>query len=64
MYVVPDARRAGVLTALLEQAVEWCRDRGLSEIRLHSAADHQLSNEAWDALGFRIVEHLRMLSID
>ena len=60
VYVRPDARRAGVLRALVDEAVAWCRERGLTELRLHNAADNPLSNAAWEALGFGVVEHLRM----
>ena len=60
VYVRPAARRAGVLRALVGAAVEWCRERGLTEMRLHNAADSPLSNAAWAALGFGVVEHLRM----
>ena len=64
VYVRPEARRAGVLRALLDEAERWCRARGLGELRLHNAADNPLSNAAWDALGFGVVEHLRMRVID
>jgi GNAT superfamily N-acetyltransferase len=60
VYVVPDARRGGVLHALLEHASTWCRDRGLDEMRLHSVAGADAANAAWDALGFAVVEHLRV----
>jgi GNAT superfamily N-acetyltransferase len=60
VYVVPAARRSGVLRALLSQANHWCRDRGLVEMRLHNAVDSATANAAWDALGFAIVEHLRV----
>jgi ribosomal protein S18 acetylase RimI-like enzyme len=64
VYVKPQARRAGVLRALLDEAVRWCRERGLGEIRLHCAADNRVSNAAWEALGFGIVEHLRLRVIN
>lgn len=60
VYVRPDARRSGVLRLLLEAAEAWCRDRGLTELRLHNAADSETSNAVWDALGFEVVEHLRI----
>jgi ribosomal protein S18 acetylase RimI-like enzyme len=60
VYVVPAARRSGVVRALLSHANHWCRDRGLVEMRLHNAADSATANAAWDALGFAIVEHLRV----
>ena len=60
VYVRPAARRAGVLRALVDAAAVWCRERGLTELRLHNASDNPLSNAAWEALGFGVVEHLRM----
>lgn len=64
VYVRPEARRSGVLRILLREAENWCRDRGLTEMRLHSGSDNALSNATWDALGFAIVEHLRMRSVE
>ena len=63
VYVRPEHRRSGVLRALLGEAERWSRERGLTEIRLHSVAGHDLSNAAWDELGFEVVEHLRMRPI-
>ena len=60
VYVVPRAREQGVLRALLTAADRWCDDRGLDEMRLHNAADNPLANAAWEALGFEVVEHLRV----
>jgi ribosomal protein S18 acetylase RimI-like enzyme len=59
VYVIPEARRHGIVHRLLEAAVEWCDARGLDEIRLHTAVDNESGNAAWSALGFEIVEHLR-----
>lgn len=63
VYVMPAARRMGLLRALLERASVWCRARGLAEMRLHSTVDAASANAAWDALGFEIVEHLRIRPI-
>ena len=63
VYVVPAARERGVLRALLAAADEWCKERGLDEMRLHNAADNPLANAAWEALGFEVVEHLRVRSL-
>jgi ribosomal protein S18 acetylase RimI-like enzyme len=60
VYVVPAARRAGVLRALLDAAVAWSERQGLDELRLHSAADNVAGNGAWQALGFVVAEHLRV----
>ena len=60
VYVVPTARRHGVLHALFGAAIGWCRERGLREARLHNAVENETANAVWDALGFRVVEHLRV----
>jgi GNAT superfamily N-acetyltransferase len=59
-YVLPEARRRGTLRALVGAARSWCDERGLSELRLHSVAGDKASNAAWEALGFTIVEHMRI----
>jgi GNAT superfamily N-acetyltransferase len=59
VYVLPQARRAGVLRLLLRRASSWCAERGLDEIRLHSVSGSD-ANAAWDALGFEVVEQLRL----
>ena len=60
VYVRPPARRLGVLSALMRAAEQWCRERGLNELRLHNAADNPVSNATWEAFGFEIAEHLRI----
>jgi ribosomal protein S18 acetylase RimI-like enzyme len=64
VYVDPAVRRTGVLRALLDRAAVWARSVGLDEFRLHSVADGDAANRAWDALGFAIVEHLRVRAVD
>jgi len=64
VYVVPAERRGGVLHALMEEAESWSRARGLHEMRLHNAADNSLASVTWDALGFEVVEVLRVRAID
>ncbi|MGH7717381.1 MAG: GNAT family N-acetyltransferase [Gemmatimonadaceae bacterium] len=63
VYVRPDSRRAHVLSALLSEAMRWCRARGLTEMRLHSTVENEPANAAWEALGFEVVEHLRVRQI-
>ena len=63
VYVAPRHRRHGVLHALFAAAEQWCSDRGLDELRLHNAPENPLSSAAWTALGFDVVEHLRMRPI-
>ena len=64
VYVHPDARRQGVLRALLRAADVWSRARGLEEMRLHNVADSASAGVAWAALGFQVVEHVRLRVID
>jgi len=63
VYVKPDHRRRGVLRTLFARAREWCAERGLTEMRLHSVGDHAGAAAAWDALGFDIVEQVRVLRL-
>jgi GNAT superfamily N-acetyltransferase len=63
VFVTPSARRSGVLHALLDRAVAWCEDRGLDEMRLHSVAGDTVSEAAWDAVGFEVVEYVRLKKI-
>ena len=59
VYVLPSERRRGVLRALYEAAVAWCEERGLDEMRLHNAASSDTASQAWEALGFEVVELVR-----
>ena len=59
VYVRPAERRRGILRALLAAAEVWCDDRGITEMRLHSATSSSDAANAWDALGFEVVEHVR-----
>ncbi len=59
-YVRPDARRRGVLRALLGEAERWARARGLDQMRLHNVAGSVTAERAWSALGFSVVEEVRV----
>jgi GNAT superfamily N-acetyltransferase len=58
VYVRPNARRRGVLKALLRRAGEWCSDRGLTEMRLHNVPGGT-AGAAWSASGFAVMEEVR-----
>lgn len=62
-YVKPDFRRRGILQALIERAREWCDQRGLIEMRLHNVGSRESAAGAWDALGFEVVEQVRLLRL-
>lgn len=63
VFVVPRLRRQGVLRLLLDRALDWCRHRELGEMRLHSVGQHESASAAWDALGFEVVEQVRVRRI-
>ena len=62
-YVRPDARRRGVLRALMTEVERWCRARGLDQMRLHNVDGSEAAEGAWDALGFAIVEQVRLRAV-
>lgn len=64
VYVVPELRRQGVLHALLDAAERWCRARGLDEMRLHNVGTNEDARASWDALGFQVVEQVRLKQLD
>jgi len=59
VYVRPSERRKGVLRALLGAADRWCEEHGIAEMRLHNSATAAVAEQAWSALGFEVVEHVR-----
>jgi GNAT superfamily N-acetyltransferase len=58
-YVKPEARRQGVLSALIDAAEQWCDARGITEMRLHNANGVHMAEDTWTALGFEVVEQVR-----
>ena len=63
VYVRPEVRRRGVLRALMHAAEDWSHARGLEQMRLHNVAGSPNAEGAWNALGFEIVEQVRMRSV-
>lgn len=63
VYVRPEARRRGVLRALLRAADAWSVARGLDQMRLHNVVGSASAEGAWAALGFEIVEQVRVRNI-
>jgi GNAT superfamily N-acetyltransferase len=64
VFVVPAARRSGVLRALLGAADRWCRRHRLSGMRLQCALANQTGRRAWESLGFRPAELLYLRDVD
>ena len=63
VYVRPNARRSGVLNAMMRRATDWCRDRGLTEMRLHNVPGGSAS-AAWSAEGFAVMEEVRRKGLE
>jgi GNAT superfamily N-acetyltransferase len=63
VFVRPAHRRRGVLATLMEQAEEWARTRGLTELRLHNSTLSEEARRAWDQLGFEVNEEVRLKHI-
>jgi GNAT superfamily N-acetyltransferase len=63
VYVRPEARRRGVLRALLRAAERWAMARGLDQMRLHNVAGSADAEGAWAALGFDVVEQVRVRNL-
>jgi aminoglycoside 6'-N-acetyltransferase I len=64
VYVRPEERRRGVLRALLGAAERWARARGLKQMRLHNVAGSTNAEAAWSALGFGVVEQVRLRDLN
>jgi GNAT superfamily N-acetyltransferase len=64
VYVRPELRRRGVLRALVRAAERWARDRKLDQMRLHNVDGSELAERAWAALGFGVVEQVRVKGLD
>lgn len=62
-YVKPAHRRQGILRALMAHASDWCRERGLTEMRLHNVGTQKSAVSAWDAVGFEVVEQVRLRKV-
>jgi len=58
-YVMPDARRQGVGTALVRVAEEWARSQGCTEFASDALIDNQGSAAAHRALGFQETVQIR-----
>jgi GNAT superfamily N-acetyltransferase len=63
-YVIPEARRRGVLRALVVGAKAWARVRGLSTLYMAVALDNKISRRAFESFGFTTVAgQVRLLRV-
>src|SRR3954451_18599723 len=52
VYVVPERRRQGVTTALLQEFAARAREAGIDHLTLDVATDNEVGREVWRRLGF------------
>lgn len=63
VYVRMEHRRRGVLHSLLAAAERWSMARGIDQMRLHNVAGSPDAEGAWAALGFAVVEQVRVRAV-
>ncbi len=52
MYVKPEYRGKGINKLILEELINWSKDRGISEIRLEVYYDNEPAVKAYEKAGF------------
>jgi GNAT superfamily N-acetyltransferase len=57
MWVAPEARRAGVATALIERVVAWARAAGYTRLRLDVGDTNQAAVRLYEAMGLEPTGH-------
>jgi RimJ/RimL family protein N-acetyltransferase len=53
MYVDPDFRGQSINGAIVERLKQWCRDQGVTELRLDVYSDNSVALGAYEKAGFR-----------
>lgn len=65
IYIDPEHRGSGLARQLLEQAEDWCRSKGCTEIATDAELDNQDAQRFHERMGFeetyRIVEYRKKL---
>jgi ribosomal protein S18 acetylase RimI-like enzyme len=64
VYVAPDWRGRGVGSAVSAGVVEWARERGAAEIRLHVADGNDDARRLYERLGFTLTGRREALARD
>jgi aminoglycoside 6'-N-acetyltransferase I len=58
LYVAPAFRRQGIAALLVDQAQQWARERGCTELASDALLDNSASQEMHKALGFTETERV------
>ena len=57
IYVIPEARRQGIATALLREALAWAGDQGCREADLNVLFTNEKARHLYKKLGFYVFQH-------
>jgi ribosomal protein S18 acetylase RimI-like enzyme len=61
MYVEPAYRGKGINSLIIQKLVEWSKQKGLTEIRLHVYSDNITAINAYEKVGFKkILTEMRL----
>ncbi len=57
VYTAPEHRRKGLARRIIQQAIDFCRERGFSQLRLHASPD---GLSLYEAMGFEKTREMRL----
>lgn len=63
VYVIPESRKRGVATSLVQEALKWASGEGCQESNLNVIIDNDKARELYKRLGFRAFRHEMRLTI-
>jgi GNAT superfamily N-acetyltransferase len=58
VYTQPEHRRRGLARSLMETALDWCRENGISTVILHASNE---GRPLYEFLGFRPTNEMRLM---
>jgi ribosomal protein S18 acetylase RimI-like enzyme len=64
VYVMPNHRRQGIATALIEQGKDWSSQQGYHQVGLQVFDRNQAAQKLYNKLGFNTQSHLMFKSWD
>jgi ribosomal protein S18 acetylase RimI-like enzyme len=57
VYVIPEARRRGIATALVQEALAWARDQECRETDLNVLCTNEKARQLYKKLGFNVFQY-------
>jgi len=57
VYVIPEARRQGIATALVREALAWAGDQGCREADLNVLFTNEKARHLYKKLGFNVFQY-------